>query len=133
MTKAQTIWDYIRRNPIFRVGDIAVITDVEIKTINAYLKNWEKGGFIGLVEDSRNVRNRFYRLTKKSVLAPILAKDGAKERKKMKRKITFESAPYMIVGLKANYSSSVVQVGKYGTIWMDGKRIDRVDLTKDGK
>jgi hypothetical protein len=131
------VWSYIRRNPIFRTGDIVAVTGYKKETINTYLRAFCAGGYIKLERDSKQVGERIYRLVKNVVEAPSRNDGIARERKagKMKKakRTTFESAPYMVKGLKANYSESIVKVGKYGTIFMGDKRIDRVDLERDGK
>ena len=86
VAKSQKIWNYIRRNPIFRAGDIAIVTDIQIYTVSMYLLAWEKGGFITLAEDNTSVRNKVYKLKKKSVLAPARTSAGKVVERKIKEK-----------------------------------------------
>jgi len=69
-SKAQVVWDYIRRNPNFRLGDIVMVTGYATHTVYKYLYFWELGGCIQLTSDKKPKNDRTYRLTKKSILAP---------------------------------------------------------------
>ncbi|MDR1008047.1 MAG: hypothetical protein LBL65_05735 [Campylobacteraceae bacterium] len=89
--RSQIIWDYIRRNPVFRAGDISVVTDIHMYCVTNYLASWEKAGYIILEQNAKNIRDKIYRLQKKSVRAPARGKDGrAKDRYKPKEKKVFK-------------------------------------------
>ncbi|MDR0579609.1 MAG: hypothetical protein LBG21_03300 [Campylobacteraceae bacterium] len=85
--KSQKIWDYIRRNPIFRAGDIVTVTDIRVYIVTEYLRSWEKAGYIVLVEKTKNIRDRIYKLAKKSVQAPARGKNGMHDRKPKEKKV----------------------------------------------
>jgi hypothetical protein len=81
-TKTQIIWDYIRRNPVFRVGDIVMITGVKLYTLTIYLSEWEKDGVIELIDNVRPVTERTYKMTKKSIKPPVLKNSKTKNKEK---------------------------------------------------
>lgn len=80
MVKTKIVWDYIRRNPIFRAGDIVMVTDVKLYTLTAYLSEWMKEGCIILAQDNKPASERIYRLTKKSVTPPALKNSKTKNK-----------------------------------------------------
>jgi hypothetical protein len=86
MTKAQTMWNYIRRNPVFRAGDIQMVTGYSETTTRMYLHSWLTSGYIQIVKDARPIVERIYRLAKRSVSAPVRNDKGIAGERQRKSK-----------------------------------------------
>lgn len=80
-TKSQKVWEYMRRNPDFRVGEmIAIFKGTKYELTDAYLKSflWAlvSAEYVELTKEAKEYRNREYRLVKNTGLAcPSILKD----------------------------------------------------------
>ncbi|WP_041963429.1 hypothetical protein [Sulfurospirillum cavolei] len=72
----QQVWNYIRRNPAFRYGDILMITQISDSTLERYLRKLCKVGYVerGTVATSgvKRVDSEYRVKAKLGVLAPIV-------------------------------------------------------------
>ena len=58
----QKVWEYIRRNKRFRVGDLIIIFDLKLSYAKWLIWNFSKAGVIELIQDNKRFTERFYRL-----------------------------------------------------------------------
>lgn len=70
----QRIWDYIRRNPIFRARDIMTILDVNYNTLRAFLYPLRVAGFIQEKNSAKTMLDTTYVLVAKEnvIYAPLI-------------------------------------------------------------
>lgn len=71
----QKIWNYIRRNKIFRAGDVLIVCETSYTYFAKYLRFLEKSGYVEFIKGKRNtLSNREYRLVKNTgVKAPLVS------------------------------------------------------------
>ncbi len=78
-TTRQQIWEYMRRNKIFEIGDILLIFEVGDDVLRAYIRQLLGGGYLQCITSKRTFEKKAYRLIKNTgALAPIWI---AKEKK----------------------------------------------------
>lgn len=72
--KNQKIWNYIRRNKIFRFGELLMVCDVKFSYLSKYLRFLEKSGYIVFIGKRKNpLSNREYRFVRYTgVKAPVV-------------------------------------------------------------
>lgn len=58
----QKIWEHIRRNKYFRVGDLIIIFDLKKSYAKWLIWYFAKAGVIELIQKDKNFNNRIYRL-----------------------------------------------------------------------
>ncbi len=72
----QKIWNYMRRNPIFRVGDIMLTFDLEQKSLKQMLWYLSETGYIRLDDDKVEYTDRVYTLMKNTgIKVPSMVKN----------------------------------------------------------
>lgn len=73
--KNQQIWNYIRRNKIFRAGEIIMVCETSYSYFAKYLRFLEKSGYVKFVGTRRkNLTEREYKLIKNTgVKAPVVS------------------------------------------------------------
>jgi|GEM_PF-2266504 len=71
----QKIWNYIRRNKLFRAGDVLMVCEIPFSYFQKYLRFLEKSGYVQFIGKKRNpLTNRDYRLVKNTgVKAPLVS------------------------------------------------------------
>jgi len=71
--KRQTVWNYIRRNPIFRTGEIMMVCEISYSYLVTYLRYLEKSKYVIVVSKKRKIFSmREYRLIKNTgPIAPL--------------------------------------------------------------
>jgi len=74
--KIQALWEYIRRNKMFRLGDALMITGLTAQTLNNYLWYLNNTGYIRLITKPKPINDRHYVLVKNTGLhAPTANKN----------------------------------------------------------
>ncbi|MFW2235256.1 hypothetical protein ACN4FE_04430 [Aliarcobacter butzleri] len=53
--KNQMMWNYIRRNKIFRAAEILIVCDIGVSYLSKYLRFLEKSGYIKCISKKRNI------------------------------------------------------------------------------
>ncbi|MFV0481758.1 MAG: hypothetical protein ACK5LP_07210 [Campylobacteraceae bacterium] len=146
-TQTQKMWDYIRRNPVFRAGDIAMVLDVKRNSISDYLSVLTNARFIR--KEARKVKgmniedNEYLLIRNTGVLAPrIYSKRGAVHdpntgeyhsfRLDSKRKIIFANSLLDRVLKKHKVQKLKYELGALKEILQEiadiAKKIDDVEL-----
>lgn len=75
--KRQQIWNYIRRNRHFRVGDVMMICEVNYDYMQKFLRFLQNAGYIRLETKSHPYSDRRYTLLKNTgVKAPLITDYG---------------------------------------------------------
>lgn len=75
-SKTQTIWNYIRRNPNFRVSEIMIVCDVSIEYLKRFLNALEQASYVKFLGKKKPYCNQEYRLVKNTgVIAPKIIKN----------------------------------------------------------
>lgn len=76
--KHQTIWNYIRRNPCFRVSEIMMVCEVSNTYLQKFINRLEEAKYIAFVgKKKRPYSSREYRLVNNTgVIAPKLIDVG---------------------------------------------------------
>jgi len=76
--KHQTIWNYMRRNPHFRMGDVMMICDVSLAYLQKYIRELEACEYILLTSKNKKpYSNREYSLFNfTGVAAPRVVPEG---------------------------------------------------------
>ncbi len=70
----QQVWDYMRRNPLFRVGDVAMLIEINQHTLDRYLLALKRAGYIRREDKNWLVKEHIYTLKKISgVKAPTFS------------------------------------------------------------
>ncbi len=76
--KNQQMWNYMRRNKIFRAGDLLMVCEVNFTYMSKYLRFFEKAGYIKCISKKRNpLLDREYRFIKNTGLKAPLAVDNS--------------------------------------------------------
>jgi DNA-binding CsgD family transcriptional regulator len=61
----QRMWNYIRRNPVFTIRDIAMVCDANVQTVYYYVRKLTKMGYTRQEKKTqKGVKNQFYTLIK---------------------------------------------------------------------
>lgn len=63
-TKKQKVWEYLRRNRSFRVGDVMALVNATQRYLKPLLWHLEKAGYLRLSSDADNYRERIYTMLK---------------------------------------------------------------------
>ena len=72
-SKYQRIWTYIRRNSVFRTGDVLIVCEVSYAYLQKFLKYLEAAAYISVAKKVKGYTNREYRFLKNTgINAPIL-------------------------------------------------------------
>ncbi|MDD3467874.1 MAG: hypothetical protein PHE67_12060 [Campylobacterales bacterium] len=72
----QKIWNYMRRNPVFRVGDIMLALDLEQKSLKQMFWYLTETGYIRLDTNGETYEDRTYTLMKNTgIKVPSMVKD----------------------------------------------------------
>lgn len=76
--KYQTIWNYMRRNPVFRISEIMMVCDVSYVYLQRFIKVLEEAKYLRFVSKSKSpCTSREYRLLENTgVKAPSLIPTG---------------------------------------------------------
>lgn len=74
----QKIWNYIRRNKIFRAGEILIVCGTSFTYFQKYLRFLEKSEYVEFIGKKRNpLTNREYKLIKNTgVKAPLVSNNS---------------------------------------------------------
>lgn len=75
--KRQTVWNYIRRNPIFRAGEIMMVCEISYSYFVSYLRFLEKAKYVKIVSIKTKIFSaREYKLIKNTgPIAPLASKN----------------------------------------------------------
>ena len=68
VSKRQNMWNYIRRNRQFRIGDVMMVCDVNYDYMQKFLKFLENASYINLKNEKKPYSSRVYVLLKNSGL-----------------------------------------------------------------
>lgn len=60
----QKVWQYIRRNRTFRVGDLMVVLELNKQFLKPLFWHLQNAGYLRLIEDAKEYRDRIYQLIK---------------------------------------------------------------------
>jgi len=60
----QKVWQYIRRNRTFRVGDLMVVLDLKKQFLKPLFWHLREAGYLKLIEEPKEYRDRIYRLVR---------------------------------------------------------------------
>lgn len=72
----QMIWNYMRRNRVFVIGDLMVITDAKYKYIREMMSTYEKAGYIKIIKKESSFTSTQIKFVKcTGVKAPAYNKD----------------------------------------------------------
>lgn len=75
-SKTQTIWNYIRRNPNFRVSEVMIVCDVSIEYLRRFLNALEQAGYLKFSGKTKLYSSKEYRLLRNTgVIAPKIIKN----------------------------------------------------------
>lgn len=76
--KYQTIWNYMRRNPVFRISEIMMVCDVSYAYLQKFIKALEEAKYLRFTSKSKSpCTSREYRLIENTgVIAPALVPVG---------------------------------------------------------
>ena len=71
----QKVWEYARRNRVFRVGDVLSILEVSESSLQLLLRQLLKAKYVKLVESKRAFRDKKYKLVVNTgVVCPSVVK-----------------------------------------------------------
>ena len=74
----QKIWNYIRRNKLFRAGDVLIVCETSFAYFQKYLRFLEKAGYVQFIGKKRNpLTNREYKLIKNTGPKAPLVSDNS--------------------------------------------------------
>lgn len=63
-SKKQALWGYMRRNPLFCVGDAMLVADVSIGFCRSYFWHLRGAGYLEQVNSEKRLINKQYKLIK---------------------------------------------------------------------
>jgi len=72
----QSLWEYIRRKQMFRLGDAAMVVNLKPNTLNPYLLRLENTGYLRLITPPKPTNDRHYILIKDTGLQAPTANNG---------------------------------------------------------
>ncbi|CUV65204.1 hypothetical protein BN3087_220021 [Sulfurovum sp. enrichment culture clone C5] len=68
-------WQFMRRNRVFRCGDVMMVVDIKENNFRYFVKNLESGGYIKKMNKEKTFKNKTYILLKDTGLySPTLTK-----------------------------------------------------------
>lgn len=76
----QKVWDFMRRNRVFRAGDVMMILDVDKTYLSNIFKVLELAGYLKLESGSETFNDRHYKLLKNTgIRSPVIDRDILKD------------------------------------------------------
>lgn len=63
-TNRQKTWNYMRRNKVFRIGDILTVLEVSEEGLKELIRQLNHVGYIKIVSKAKKFRDRKYKLIK---------------------------------------------------------------------